>query len=133
MTAPEKHGRTAIPWLLFGGFLFGWGWLVGVFLLWRSRAWTLSEKLLGTFVIPGGLAASVVVALVLLAGRSETGPCAAPTHSRTTCVGVTTSAGPGAMNILGSIVIVMAPMIAATYLARRRRSGSPAGLVHKRA
>jgi hypothetical protein len=31
------------------------GWLVGAILLWSSRAWTRREKLIGTFVVPGGL------------------------------------------------------------------------------
>lgn len=31
------------------------GWAAGVYLLWRSRAWTAREKLLGTLVLPGGL------------------------------------------------------------------------------
>ena len=31
-------------------------WLVGVVLLWRSRAWTARDKLIGTLLIPGGLA-----------------------------------------------------------------------------
>ncbi len=31
------------------------GWLVGLVLLWRSRSWTILEKLLGTLVWPGGL------------------------------------------------------------------------------
>jgi hypothetical protein len=42
-------------WLLFGGPLFGIGWLVGVNRLWRSPHWSRSEKLLGTLVLPGGL------------------------------------------------------------------------------
>lgn len=35
------------------------GWLAGVALLWSSTAWTTKEKLLGTFVLPGGYAALV--------------------------------------------------------------------------
>ena len=31
------------------------GWLVGLALLWRSRSWTVLEKLLATLVWPGGL------------------------------------------------------------------------------
>lgn len=32
------------------------GWVVGVILLWWSDSWTVKEKLIGTFAIPGGLA-----------------------------------------------------------------------------
>jgi hypothetical protein len=37
-------------------------WVVGVVLLWRSRAWTLGDKLIGTLVVPGGLAYVIYVA-----------------------------------------------------------------------
>jgi hypothetical protein len=47
--------NVTIGWLLFGGLLFGVGWLVGVNRLWRSPTWSRSEKLLGTMVLPGGL------------------------------------------------------------------------------
>jgi hypothetical protein len=38
-------------------------WVVGVVLLWRSRAWTPRDKLIGTLVIPGGLAYVMYVAV----------------------------------------------------------------------
>ncbi len=60
--APASTGlneRVAVPLLLVGGFLFGVGWVVGVVLLWNSRVWTLRDKLIGTLVIPGGLATTV--------------------------------------------------------------------------
>jgi formate hydrogenlyase subunit 3/multisubunit Na+/H+ antiporter MnhD subunit len=38
-------------------------WVVGVVLLLRSRAWTLRDKLIGTLVVPGGLAFVVYVAV----------------------------------------------------------------------
>ena len=31
------------------------GWLIGVVLLWISEVWSTRDKLLGTFVIPGGI------------------------------------------------------------------------------
>ena len=49
-------------------------WVVGVVLLWRSRAWTLRDKLIGTLVVPGGLAFVIyaaVDALLLLYGGCE--------------------------------------------------------------
>lgn len=48
---------SAIVLLLVGGFILGVGWIVGVVLLWSSRAWNTREKLIGTLVVPGGLAA----------------------------------------------------------------------------
>src|ERR1700733_12380578 len=41
---------AAIFLLLFGFLAAGVGWVVGVTLLWRSRAWTTRDKLIGTFV-----------------------------------------------------------------------------------
>jgi len=47
--------------LLVGGLLIGLGWIVGVFMLWASPRWRTSDKLVGTLVWPGGLAAVLVV------------------------------------------------------------------------
>lgn len=52
---------VAIVLLLIGAFLAGIGWVVGVILLWLSPRWRVSDKLLGTFVWPGGLAAILIV------------------------------------------------------------------------
>jgi len=51
----------AIPLLLVGVCLFIVGWFVGVVLLWRSRIWTLRDKLIGTLVLPGGLASATFI------------------------------------------------------------------------
>lgn len=51
---------VAVGLLLGGGFLAGVGWFVGLVLLWTSNAWRTREKLIGTFLVPGGLAASLV-------------------------------------------------------------------------
>lgn len=47
--------------LLCGGFLIGLGWLAGVALLWASPRWDTRDKLLGTLIWPGGLAAVLAV------------------------------------------------------------------------
>lgn len=47
--------------LLVGGLLIGLGWIVGVFMLWVSPRWRTSDKLVGTLVWPGGLAAVLAV------------------------------------------------------------------------
>lgn len=52
----------AVIFLLIGGVVIPvLGWLVGVVLLWVSPRWRTREKLLGTFVWPGGLLAPVVL------------------------------------------------------------------------
>lgn len=49
--------EIATPWLLLlGGFTLGVGWIVGVYCLWRSKIWSVSDKILGTLVWPGGIA-----------------------------------------------------------------------------
>ena len=51
-----------VPWiLLLGGFVFAFGWVVGVILLWSSPTWRVGDKLLGTLVVPGGLSFFVVL------------------------------------------------------------------------
>ncbi|MGD0273554.1 MAG: DUF1700 domain-containing protein [Gaiellaceae bacterium] len=61
----------AIPLLLFGGFALMIGWCVGFALLWSSRIWTTRDKLIGTFVVPGGLATVFVLAGFALSSSSS--------------------------------------------------------------
>ncbi|MCW3066850.1 MAG: hypothetical protein JWN32_4022 [Solirubrobacterales bacterium] len=111
----------AIVLLLVGGLVvpvLGWG--VGVVLLWSSRVWTRREKLIGTFVPPGGLSL-VVLALVLGVGvSSET--CSGGGGSG----GQTTEQCTGGMSTPLQVVFVVLlvaglvlPFVTATYLGRR--------------
>jgi hypothetical protein len=62
--APSGIGAMeicAVILLLIGGFLAGVGWVVGAILLWISPRWRLSDKLLGTLIWPGGVAAVFLV------------------------------------------------------------------------
>ncbi|MBK3571611.1 hypothetical protein [Streptomyces sp. MBT62] len=43
-----------------GAFLFAVGWLTGVLLLWTSRQWRTRDKIVGTFLVPGGFAPAAV-------------------------------------------------------------------------
>ncbi|MCW8384641.1 HAAS signaling domain-containing protein [Streptomyces justiciae] len=45
--------------LQFGAFLCGVGWLTGVLLLWTSQCWRFRDKVIGTALIPGGLATPI--------------------------------------------------------------------------
>src|SRR5918996_268168 len=48
---------VALIFLLIGGVVVPIvGWFVGLVLLWASQIWTTRDKLIGTFVVPGGLA-----------------------------------------------------------------------------
>lgn len=59
---PGLREAGAILLLVVGGIVPPViGWLVGVALLWSSKAWTPRHKLLGTLVVPGGLLAPVLL------------------------------------------------------------------------
>jgi uncharacterized membrane protein len=119
---PQRRGTkewAAIILLLFGGFIFGVGWVAGLVLLWSSRAWTNRDKWIGTLVIPGGLATSLVVAL-LVSGEPTKKVCSSFAGGAVQC----TNAGGSSTSwtILGAALValcVLAPIASAIYLARR--------------
>jgi hypothetical protein len=128
---PDRRGTrewAAIILLLFGGFIFGIGWIAGLILLWSSRAWTTVDKVIGTLVIPGGLATVLYVALFAASSTtSSSSPsiCFAPTAGGLAghCSHATNSVS-GRPDILGIAlfaVLVLAPFATAVYLARRAR------------
>ncbi len=62
---PARRSWTdpaAVILLLIGGFTII-GWFVGVVLLWISDAWNTRDKIIGTLVVPGGLAGALGVGL----------------------------------------------------------------------
>jgi hypothetical protein len=120
---PDATGDTrgtrewsAIFLLLFGGFLVGLGWIVGLILLWSSRAWTTRDKWIGTLVIPGGLAMAVFV----LGAGATTGSCDQQGGGPVHC-----TPGPGTATVALQIAIlaiaVGGPFATAIYLAHRAR------------
>jgi HAAS domain-containing protein len=121
----ERRGTRewmAVFLLLFGFIAAGVGWVVGVILLWRSRAWTTRDKLIGTLVLPGGLFATVLLLLLAL-GRSRKAICTDYGSYGTSVVHCTYGAGSGP-STLGSIALVLialTPIATAIYLARRAR------------
>jgi hypothetical protein len=110
---------AAICLLLFGFIVTGVGWLVGVVLLWRSRAWTVRDKLIGTLVLPGGLLATVVL-LALALGRAHKMVC---THYGTGVMHCThvAGSGPSTFGSIALILLALTPIATAVYLARRAR------------
>jgi hypothetical protein len=123
---PSRRAGTqewaAIILLLIGGFIFLVGWIVGVVLLWSSRAWTTGEKLVGTLVLPGGLAAVVwfgIVGVSSTQGCGTSGGPGRPTVTRCT-------PGPSTIHnvLVGALLIVLllAPVATAMFLARRARA-----------
>jgi hypothetical protein len=88
---------AAVFLLPFGVFIGGVGWLIGVILLWSSRAWSTGDKWLGTLVLPGGLFAAW-----FYAGMEATEP-----------------AGSGVGAIAPLAILVALPLLTAVHLARR--------------
>jgi hypothetical protein len=125
-TGPVEHRGTrewvAVFLLLFGFLAFGVGWFVGVVLLWSSRAWTTKDKLIGTFVLPGGLSATAVI-LVLALGRSRKVMCTSYTRYGTSVAHCThgLSSRPSTLVSIALILLALTPITTAVYLARRAR------------
>lgn len=106
---PTWREPAALVLLLFGGFLGGIGWVVGVALLWWSPLWTIREKLLGTLVIPGGLATGLTLTLSGVIGGYES------------CDSPGCQSGPSIIGILGAAFVVLGPLLVTGLLAQRRR------------
>jgi hypothetical protein len=141
--AAAASGRSATPstametWaiilLLLGGFVALVGWLAGVALLWSSDIWTRREKLIGTLVIPGGLATGLFALGFALAGGvggqvcSSSGPLyrMGKDGSRhlvraggSTCTGGASTLGTIAI-LLTLAILLIAPIATSIYLGRR--------------
>jgi hypothetical protein len=120
---------AAIALLLIGGLIVPLvGWLVGVVFLWISRVWTTREKLIGTLVVPGGLATAVFAFLVV------------PNYLPTSCTvrslrhGAVAQCGPSpgvawtVAWIAVAVALVVAPIVTAVFLGRRaQRASASAG------
>ena len=118
--------------LPLGGFAIGVGWLVGVVLLWSSRLWTTREKLIGTLIVPGGIATALLVAVLTGTKRrcstfATVDPSTGSVVGRAT-VHCTPSAGPGAAATAWQtalvVLCVLGPVVSAVFLARRARDRS---------
>lgn len=119
---------SAIALLLVGGIVLPVvGWIIGVVMLWVSRVWTQREKLIGTLVVPGGLALpayliffSLETSVCVTRGGGNLGGEISPV---TTCSQQPLEGGIWGLLLLG--VLVIAPLATAIYLGRRawRTSG----------
>lgn len=96
------------------------GWMVGTILLWTSTTWTGREKLIGTLILPGGLAPA---ALLVVGGigayscgsASWSGPDGVVHHTREVCNG---GPWPTWLAVATIAVLVAAPIITTIWLAR---------------
>jgi hypothetical protein len=93
------------------------GWLVGVVLLWASKVWTFREKVLGTLLVPGGLADIPIIALV--AASSETSCGGGGGH-----VAACTSSAPPLPNLVSVpllAILTIAALATPVFLGRRAK------------
>ena len=116
---PGIRETLALILLPIGGIVLPvLGWVAGVVLLWTSPVWTTRDKVVGTLVWPGGLVFPVYV--LAFAGGSG---CA--TFSVDGRVTSTTCASPSAIHqvlvAFAWVVILIAPIVTAIYLAQRMK------------
>jgi uncharacterized membrane protein len=118
-TAATRLVDGLVPWLLLlGALLFGVGWVVGIILLWNSRAWSVWQKILGTLVWPGGL----VLPLLAFASPGGYRTCSGGSERITRCV-TTGFHFPLWVGVPLLVVLMSAPIGVAIYLDRFRRLG----------
>ena len=115
------HRKDAlVSWLLlFGGFVFVIGWFVGLAMLWRSDTWGRRDKLLGTFVLPGGLLGVVILLSRPTAstGCSSGGAPGVRTITHCTTTGFTL---PPTLSVPLMLFLFIAPICTAIHLERTR-------------
>lgn len=105
---------VAVVLLLIGGIVLPvLGWVIGVVLLWASAQWTMRDKLIGTLVVPGGLA----VAAWTLFFASGTSVCTSDGTCQTS--GMSPAFG-ATLALIGTI----GPIASAIYLRRQARKAA---------
>lgn len=115
---PRASDVAAIILLLVGGLVLPIiGWFIGAALLWASAVFTTRDKLIGTFVLPGGLGLPAV--LLFMPVTSDA--CVVEGGS----VGVEVGTCP-AESLLGGVagaillaLAVLTPLATALYLSRK--------------
>jgi uncharacterized membrane protein len=121
-TAGAQEWITVL-FLLFGAALFLVGWLVGVVMLWSSRAWSIGEKLLGTLILPGGIVGAFFAVSVLFVRAGGGGECTSGgglLHAVHHCTGGTSTIDT-ILAIALVALIVIAPIATGVMLIRRAR------------
>lgn len=134
-TPVERRGWrewAAVILLPLGGLVVGVGWLIGLILLWSSRLWTTRDKLIGTLIVPGGIATAVWVVLATTGVGATARKCRVLATEVNPSTGAvvrpgamhcTTVSGPSLVPTVWQIVLiaffVVGPIVSAVYLARR--------------
>jgi uncharacterized membrane protein len=121
-TRPAGFEVAAVILLLAGGFAAGVGWLAGLVMLWTSDAWSLRDKVLGTLVVPGGLAGALYLLMFAYLGSGQVVICSPDEND---CTGSATTFG-DVLLLAGSMLLLVAPFFTAWWLIRHARRPVPA-------
>jgi uncharacterized membrane protein len=111
----------ALIGILVGGIVLPFiGWIIGLVLLWVSDAWTTRQKLLGTLVVPGGLAPG----LFLLGLGVVAEACSRVYDQSGALVSESCSDGSDLLGVVGPVIVIVlliAPLATTAFLAVRLR------------
>jgi hypothetical protein len=124
---PPVKARGAVEWLAIillpvGGLMIPFvGWVIAVVLLWSSRAWSSRDKVIGTFLLPGGLLPAFM--LLFLGTSTSSGSCPprpAVAAVRGAADACTTGPSTARIVVAGAILVaaVVIPIWSAIHLAR---------------
>lgn len=118
---------AAVILLLVGGVVIPIaGWVAGVVMLWASPRWRTSDKILGTLIWPGGVAAPLVIAGLALAlpvqtcqtgGTAQSSTCGPPWAPAWVIV---------SLLVIATLAAICAPFLIAIRLLRQARQADPA-------
>jgi hypothetical protein len=134
---PPKRSALDVATLILlpvgGVFIPVLGWVVGVIFLWISEAWNRRDKLIGTLLLPGGLA---LPGFLMLFATSSSGcvsqgaivPAGQP--GSPSPVASVCPAGPSALHQVlvsaGVTLLILIPIATAVYLGLRLRARTAA-------
>lgn len=116
----ESHRPSSILTLLlilFGGFLGGIGWIIGIWRLWNEPGWTARQKVLATAVVPGGLLPGFLFASIQAGTSTCSTGLVSPRHVGPVVVHCTNAGilSPSLMLPL-AVLAVLCPVVVAVYL-----------------
>ena len=118
----ERRGEVTALWLLLiGGIILPvLGWIIGVVILWASERWSRRDKLIGTFIVPGGLLLPFAVLAYYMLGAGW-GACSGDTAA--TCTYAMSGRSAAAI-VVGLSVLSIGSIV---YLEHRRHQGAFSG------
>lgn len=121
--APYRSGPLEVAAVILVPFF----WPIGVILLWMSPAWKVRDKLIGTFVPPGGYLGVGLLGVAAIAHHGS--PCVLVTDAAGHIVQNSCPPAPTWLQAVGSVVLTLViyvlPLLTAAYLGLRLRWGRP--------